>query len=35
MLAGDTGEGEFQGTIDTGIKLVVTLRKNKLTYKIN
>lgn len=35
MLVGDTWEGEFQGTTDTGTKLVVTLRNNKLTYKIN
>lgn len=35
MLVGDTWEDKFQGKRDTEIKLVVTLRNNKLTYKIN
>lgn len=35
MLEGDTWEDTFQETRDTEIKLVVTVRNNKLTYKIN
>lgn len=38
MLVGGGGakwESEFQGTTDTGTQLAVTLKNNKLSYKIN